>query len=98
MIQITGVFQPVDGQPPAQVEIVTVSIYTAPDGGVPIWQERQSVAVDRTGRFTLMLGGSSDGIPADVFGAGDAQWMSVLFERAGEVEQARVRIASVPYA
>ena len=99
LIEITGVFQPADGQPPAPVEVVTLSIYAEPDGGLPVWQEQQSVAIERTGRFTLLLGGTyPEGIPAEVFGSGQAQWMSVLFERAGEAEQARVRIASVPYA
>src|SRR5689334_3381590 len=100
LIQITGVFQPVDGQPPSAVEIVTLSVYADADGGLPVWQERQTVAVEKTtGRFTLLLGASNPaGIPAQVFASGDAQWMSLLFERAGEREQPRVRIASVPYA
>src|SRR5436190_9970207 len=100
LIQITGVFQPVDGHAPSAVEIVTLSVYAEADGGLPVWQERQTVAVEKTtGRFTLLLGGSDPaGIPAAVFASGDAQWMSLLFERAGEREQARVRIASVPYA
>src|SRR5436190_78704 len=100
LIQITGVFQPVDGHAPSAVEIVTLSVYAEADGGLPVWQERQTVAVEKTtGRFTLLLGGSDPaGIPAAVFASGDAQWMSLLFERAGEREQPRVRIASVPYA
>jgi hypothetical protein len=100
LIHIAGVFQPVDGQPPAGVEVVTVSIYAGAEGGLPVWQERQSVAVERTtGRFTLLLGATDQaGIPAHVFASGEAQWMSLLFERLGEAEQPRVRIASVPYA
>ena len=100
LIQITGVFQPVDGQPPSAVEIVTLSVYADADGGLPVWQERQTVAIEKTtGRFTLLLGASHPaGIPAEVFASGDGQWMSLLFERAGEREQPRVRIASVPYA
>ena len=100
LIQIAGAFQPVDGQPPSAVEIVTLSVYAEADGGLPVWQERQTVAIEKTtGRFTLLLGASNPaGIPAEVFASGDGQWMSLLFERAGEREQARVRIASVPYA
>ena len=100
LIQITGAFQPVDGQPPSAVEIVTLSVYADAAGGLPVWQERQTVAIEKTtGRFILLLGASNPaGIPAEVFASGDAQWMSLLFERAGEREQARVRIASVPYA
>ena len=65
LINVSGVFQPADGQPPAQAEVVILSIYAAPDGGLPVWQERQSVTVDKSGRFTLLLGASyPDGIPA----------------------------------
>jgi hypothetical protein len=99
LIHVAGVFQPVDGQPPNGVEVAIVSIYADPDGGLPVWQERQSVTVEKSGRFALLLGASDpNGIPAAVFGAGQAQWMSLLFERGGEAEQQRVRIASVPYA
>ena len=46
LINISGVFQPADGQPPAAVEAVTLSIYAEPEGGTPLWQETQSVALD----------------------------------------------------
>src|SRR5688500_14204671 len=100
LIQITGMFQPVDGQPPSAVEIVTLSVYREADGGLPVWQERQTVAIEKTtGRFTLLLGATDPaGSPAEVFASGDAQWMGLLIERTGETEQPRVRIASVPYA
>jgi hypothetical protein len=35
LINFSGVFQPVDGQPPAPTEVVTVSIYAEPQDGVP---------------------------------------------------------------
>src|SRR5439155_21549345 len=40
----------------------------------------------------------AEGIPPEVFASGEAHWMSMLVKRVGEVEQPRVRIASVPYA
>ena len=99
LINISGVFRPADGQPAGPVETVTVSIYADQEGGAPLWQETQTVAVDGQGRYSLLLGASQpDGIPAAVFGAGDARWRGTLVERAGEVEGARVRITSVPYA
>ena len=99
LVNITGVFQPADGQSPAPVEVVTLAIYAAPDGGVPLWQEMQSVTVDATGRFTVLLGASHpDGLPPEVFASGEARWMGMLFARPGEVERPRVRITSVPYA
>ena len=99
VISVSGVFTPVDGHAPYAVEVVTLSIYAEPEGGLPVWQERQSVAVDNSGRFTVMAGATHvEGIPVSLFVTGQAQWMSLLFERAGEVEQPRVRITSVPYA
>ena len=99
MIKFSGVFQPADGQPPASVEVVTLSIYAEQEGGVALWQEIQTVVVDTTGRFTVLLGASHpDGLPLEVFASGEARWMSLEFARAGEVERSRVRITSVPYA
>ena len=99
LIKFNGVFQPADGQPPASMEVVTLSVYAEQQGGVPLWQEIQTVAVDTTGQFTVLLGASHpDGLPLEVFASGEARWMSLEFARPGEVERPRVRLTSVPYA
>jgi hypothetical protein len=98
LIYLSGVFKPADSQPAAAVEAVTLVIYAEAEGGTPLWQETQSVAVDDKGRYALLLGASTaDGIPAAVWTAG-AQWLGTRFERAGEVEGPRARLTSVPYA
>jgi hypothetical protein len=97
VITLTGVFQPADGQPPRDVETVTLALYAEPTGGVPLWQETQNVAVDATGRYALLLGAmSADGIPREVLTAG-ARWLGTTFDRPGEVERPRVQLTSVPY-
>jgi hypothetical protein len=97
-VTLTGVYRPADGRPPDSVEVVTLSIYKDQEGGLPLWQEQQTVTLDDRGRYTVILGASRpDGIPGDVFASG-AQWLGTLFERLGEVEGARVRITSAPYA
>jgi hypothetical protein len=99
LISVSGVFQPIDGQPPAPAETVTFSVFAEPEGGAPLWQETQVVSCDKTGRFTVLLGATqADGIPPEVFASGEAQWMSMGVNRVGEVAQPRVRITSVPYA
>jgi hypothetical protein len=99
LIKIVGVFHPADGQPAGAVETVTLSIYADPDGGVPLWQETQTIALDAQGRYTVLLGATQDGgIPAALFASGRAQWLGTVFERPGEVEGPRVQLASVPYA
>jgi len=98
VVPVSGVFIPVNGQPAGRVETVTVAIYADQEGGTPVWQETQSVVVDERGRYSLVLGATRrDGIPVAVFASG-AQWLGILFEREGEVERARVRLTSVPYA
>ena len=99
LIKIGGVFHPADGQPTGEVETVTLSIFAEAEGGVPLWQETQTIRLDGQGRYTVLLGATQEGgIPDAVFGSGGAQWLGTLFERPGEVEGPRVRIASVPYA
>jgi len=99
LIKFSDVFQPTDGQPPASMEVVTVSIYAQQEGGVALWQEIQTVPVDKTGRFTVLLGASHpDGLPIELFASGEARWIGLEFVRPGEVERPRVRITSVPYA
>ena len=99
LINVSGVFQPANGQPASAVETVTLSIYADAEGGAPLWQETQTIAIDAQGRYSLLLGATqADGIPAAVFATGDAKWLGTVFERAGEVEGPRVRITSVPYA
>src|SRR5262245_22483191 len=69
VVSVSGAFTPADGQAPHSVEVVTLSIYAEPEGGLPLWQERQSLAVDPSGRFTLMAGATHPaGIPVEVFG------------------------------
>ena len=99
LINVSGVFQPANGQPASAVETVTLSIYADAAGGAPLWQETQTIAVDAQGRYALLLGATqADGVPAALFGTGEAKWLGTVFERAGEVEGPRVRITSVPYA
>ena len=99
LINISGIFHPADGQPPAHVEVVTLGVYAEQQGGAPLWQETQSIDVDAAGRYALLLGATeTDGIPLDVFASGEARWLGMVWARPGEVEGPRTRLTSVPYA
>ncbi len=98
VINISGVFQPVDGQPLQPMETVTLAIYADATGGAPLWQETQNVVIDAKGRYAVLLGAASaNGIPATVLAAGP-QWLGTTFNRQGEVEGPRVQLTSMPYA
>jgi hypothetical protein len=99
VMQFTGTFRPANGQPPAPVEIVTFAIYGDETEGTTLWQETQNVTIASGGEYTVVLGSTNpDGLPMDVFASGQAHWLGVHVERAGESEQPRIRIMSVPYA
>ena len=99
LVSVTGVYQPADGQPPPAGTVVTMLIYADEKGGTPLWQETQNVVLDKSGRYSLLLGAAqADGIALDVFASGDARWLALHFAGLGEVEGPRTRITSVPYA
>src|SRR5581483_2830450 len=99
MMWFAGVYRPADGLPPAPVELATFSIYHEDAGGAAMWQETQNVAIGSGGRFNVLVGSStSDGLPVELFTAGEPRWLGVRFHRTGEAEQPRVQLSSVPYA
>jgi hypothetical protein len=72
-------------------------IYAAPRGGEPLWSETQRVTVGEDGKYSILLGGSTEGgIPPGVFAGGEGRWLGVSIERAPE--QARTALVSVAYA
>jgi hypothetical protein len=98
-MRISGAFHAANGLPAAPVESVTFSIYKDESDPSPLWQENQNVALDAEGRYSALLGASlPDGLPADLFSAAEQRWLSTRFNRAGENEQSRVLLVSVPYA
>jgi hypothetical protein len=85
------------GKPLTGVVGVTFSLYTGQQDGSPLWMETENVRPDKNGRYTVMLGSStSQGVPANLFAAGEARWLGVRSE--GQAEQPRVMLISVPYA
>jgi trimeric autotransporter adhesin len=99
LVRISNTFHPADGQPAAPVEGVTLSIYREEREGAALWQETQNVSVDSEGRYSLLLGTTqNDGLPLELFTAGEPRWLGVRFNRPGEAEQPRTLLTSVPYA
>jgi hypothetical protein len=99
LVWFSGAFSPADRSAAAAVESVTLSVYHDETGGEPIWQETQNVVVGAGGRFNVLVGSvTPHGLPVDLFTSGEPRWLGVKFSRAGEQEQPRVQLASVPYA
>jgi hypothetical protein len=77
---------------------ITFSLYTAQQGGEPLWTETQiNVPLDSTGHYSVQLGITKpNGVPTALFTSGEARWLGVRI--AEQVEQPRVLLLSVPYA
>jgi hypothetical protein len=89
---IAGDTKPLSGE-----VAMTFLIYKDEEGGEPLWTESQTASVDATGHYKIQLGAASlNGLPSDLFATGEARWLEVQI--AGEKPQARVLLASVPYA
>ncbi|MBV8905095.1 MAG: hypothetical protein JOZ22_15815, partial [Acidobacteriia bacterium] len=99
MVRISDTFHPANGMPVAPVESITLAVYREEVGGTPLWQETQNVTVDAEGHYTALMGSTlNEGIPLDLFRSAEPRWLGVQFNRPGETEQPRRRLASVPYA
>src|SRR5437773_2037222 len=75
VVWFSGVFHPADGGPITPVETATVAVYPDREGGAAVWQETQTIAVEKTGHYNILLGSTtSDGLPADLFTSGEPRW------------------------
>jgi len=97
LINYTGVLKDAGGRILNSVTGVTFLLYKEEQGGAPLWLEMQNVTPDKTGHYTVQLGGTSaKGLPPDLFVSGEGRWLAV--QVGSETEQPRELLVAVPYA
>jgi hypothetical protein len=97
LVQFNGTLKDVLARPVSGVASVTFAIYAEQDGGTALWSETQNVTADASGRYNTVLGAATaNGVPAELFGAGQSRWLGVTIAR--QQEMPRILLASVPYA
>jgi hypothetical protein len=97
IIRFSGSVPLMQGQSIAGPVGVTFALYAEQEGSSPLWLETQNVELDQQGRYTALLGAtSSDGLPLEIFTAGEARWLGIQVQ--GQPEQPRILLVSVPYA
>jgi hypothetical protein len=98
LIQFSSVAADEGGNTLSGVVSITFSLFNNQRGGEPLWTEKQNnVQLDSTGHYSVQLGITKpNGVPATLFTSGEARWLSVRI--AGQEEQPRVLLLSVPYA
>ena len=98
LVRFAGSFHPPVNQPAGPVG-ATFAIYGQQEGGTPLWTEDRNVEMDANGNYTVLLGSASnEGVPVELFTAGESRWLQVKFYVPGEVDLPRVLLVSVPYA
>jgi len=96
MVKFSGYLTDGSGKALTGTVGVTFYLYQEQTGGSPLWMETQNVQADSNGRYSVMLGSTtSQGLPSDLFIAGEARWVGV--QAQGQTEQARAMLLSVPY-
>lgn len=97
LVRFAGVLKDSGGQPLKGTIGLTFALYRDQEGGAPLWLETQNVAVDAAGHYNSSLGATkAEGLPVALFASGEARWLGV--QPAGQAEQPRVLLLSVPYA
>ena len=98
VIPFSGVLRDGNGKPLSGMVGVTFLLYKEQQQeSAPLWLETQNVQPDKAGRYSVTLGSTSNtGLPNDIFTAAEARWLGVQI--AGQAEQPRVMLVSVPYA
>jgi len=95
LIRITGSVRGETGKPLSGNLGITFTLYK--DDQVAVWQENQNVQLDSAGRYSVLLGATNEeGLPLEIFSAGEARWLGVRPE--GQAEQPRILLLSVAYA
>src|ERR1039458_6192332 len=74
-------------------------VYKDEQGGFPRWTEAQNLEPAADGKYSVLLGATSnEGLPSEIFAAGESRWLQVEFQLPGQTAQPRVLLVSVPYA
>jgi len=97
VIQFSNIVLDRFGNPLTGDVAITFALYNNAQGGEPLWSETQNVELDSSGHYSVYLGiTKAYGLSATLFTTGQAHWLGVKV--AGQEEQARVFLVSVPYA
>jgi hypothetical protein len=97
LIRIGGAVRDEAGKPLGGAIGITFALYADENDQTAVWQENQTVQLDSAGHYSALLGASSEeGLPQEVFSAGEARWLGVRPD--GQAEQPRILLLSVAYA
>jgi len=93
IIRFQGKLADANGTPLSGFFNLRFSLYDAPEGGMPLWEETQEDVTLEEGRLDVELGSVSElDLPFN-----EQYWLGVEVEADGEMEP-RFKLTSVPYS
>ena len=95
LVKFSGSAKDGSGKALSGVVGVTFSLYKEEQGGAALWIETQNVQADAAGHYNASLGANKP-LQVELFSSGEARWLGV--QVAGQQEENRVLLLSVPYA
>jgi hypothetical protein len=95
MVKYSAVVLDASGEPRIGAFTLTFSLYSDPYAGSSLWSEQQSVTLDATGSYTVMLGAAT-ALSAGIFPSAEQRWLGVQI--GADAELPRVLLVSQPYA
>jgi hypothetical protein len=97
LISYSGIAENSSGKLLNGETLMTFSLFKDEQGGESLWTESQTVLLDGLGHYKVQLGASAtSGLPLNVFASGEGRWLEIQI--AGQKQQSRVLLMSVPYA
>jgi fibronectin-binding autotransporter adhesin len=97
LIRITGTLHDAGGKSLTGNVPVTFALYQDQNDTTATWEETQTISLDASGHYSVLLGSTNaNGLPLEIFSAGQARWLGVRPE--GQTEQPRILLLSVAYA
>lgn len=96
LLRYSGQVSDAAGQPATGPVTLTFAIYDAQTGGTSVWSETRAVELDAQGKYSVLLGATTNGIPPQTFAENAARWLSVKVQ--DQEEPPRVQLVAVAYA
>jgi len=56
VMNFSGILTDLNGKPLLGIQGVTFLLYSAPEGGTPLWMETQNITPGKNGQYTMTLG------------------------------------------
>ncbi|MGB8759273.1 MAG: hypothetical protein WCD01_00155, partial [Candidatus Sulfotelmatobacter sp.] len=76
LIRIRGAVRDENGRPLSGAIGITFALYADENDQTAVWQENQTIQLDSGGHYGALLGASNEeGLPQEVFSAGEARWL-----------------------